>query len=427
MTPPVLSPTAVAVWGIEPESLNALEKLRDFQPSPMSDPHAFLRDCQSLAVALLTSANLKDQYETNAAAVLRLQSSLGEVQDARNQRDADVDALQLMLNEKATALARAEATIDHYQRTPAPTTNQGPSSDRAMVKIPDPPKFAKGRDEYRSFKSKLNEKFLGDAHRFRDEDHRLAYAVGLLTDEAHAMVRPLREGRQLATVTELLSYLDATFEDPDRRGTAERELRTLKQANSDFTSHYAKFQSIVTVLGWGAEAERAALYNSLSYELKEALSRNLPPTDETLTEYVARVKRLDDQIRRFAAECKPPGGRGQSGGQSSNKGPRSRIPHSNNPADSTGATSHLGSAPMDLAAKQRVEARQAEISKWVAEGKCTKCGSDQHWRRNCPKTTNRPPLTAAATASSSDSTGSTPYATAPPTPAASVTAESGKE
>ena len=96
-------------------------------------------------------------------------------------------------------------------------------------------------------------------------------------------------------------------------------------------------------------------------------------------------------------------------------------------SDLTGATSHLGSAPMDLAAKQRVEARQAEISKWVAEGKWTKCGSDQHWRRNCPKTTNRPTLTAAATASSSDSTGSTPYATAPPTPAASVTAESGKE
>ena len=110
MTPPVLSPTAVAVWGIEPESLNALGKLHDFQPSPMSDPHAFLRDCQSLAVALLTSADLKDQYETNAAAVLRLQSSLGEAKDARNQRDADVEALQLILSEKATALARAEAT-----------------------------------------------------------------------------------------------------------------------------------------------------------------------------------------------------------------------------------------------------------------------------------------------------------------------------
>ena len=81
----------------------------------------------------------------------------------------------------------------------------------------------------------------------------------------------------------------------------------------------------MSVLGWGAEAERAALYNSLSYELKEALSRTLSTSDETLVEYVAKAKKLDDQIRRFAAECKPPGGRGQSGGQpgqSSNKGPR---------------------------------------------------------------------------------------------------------
>ena len=106
-SPPALSPTAVAVWGIEPESLDALEKLRDFEPSPMSDLHAFLRDCQILAVALLTSANLKDQYETNASAVPRLQSSLREVQDARNQRDADVEALQLILNENTTALTRA--------------------------------------------------------------------------------------------------------------------------------------------------------------------------------------------------------------------------------------------------------------------------------------------------------------------------------
>ena len=176
-----------------------------------------------------------------------------------------------------------------------------------MVKIPDTRKFAKGRDEYRSFKSKLNEKLRADAHRFWDEDHRLAYAVGLLTEEAVKMVRPLREGGHLASVTELLSCLDATFEDPDRRGTAERKLRALKQTNSDFTSHYAKFQSIVMVLGWGVEAERAALYNSLSYELKEVLPRNLPPADETMAEYVARVIRLDDQIRSFAAECKPPG------------------------------------------------------------------------------------------------------------------------
>ena len=76
----------------------------------------------------------------------------------------------------------------------------------------------------------------------------MAYAVGLLTEEAEKMVRPLREGGHLTLVTELLGYLDATFEDPNRQGMAERELRALKQTNSDFTSHYAKFQSIVTVL-----------------------------------------------------------------------------------------------------------------------------------------------------------------------------------
>ena len=36
------------------------------------------------------------------------------------------------------------------------------------------------------------------------------------------MVRPLRESKQLSTVAELLNYLDATFEDPDRKGSFSR-------------------------------------------------------------------------------------------------------------------------------------------------------------------------------------------------------------
>ena len=164
------------------------------------------------------------------------------------------------------------------------------------------------------FKAKLQEKIRGD--QFRDEEHQLSYAMGLLAAEAYDMVSPLRQNGEIKTISDLLQCLDAAYEDPDRKGTAERERRALKQGNGDFTSHYAKFRALVAVLGWQWEAERSALYHSLSYELKDALAKTLPPPNESFIEYVAKIKLLGDQMRRLAAECKPLGGRPTSGSAS---------------------------------------------------------------------------------------------------------------
>ena len=79
---PSLAPTAVAVWGIAPESLDALRKLRDFCPSVASDSNAFLRDFQALANQLLESPNLKDVYDSNASAALRLASAQDQLENA---------------------------------------------------------------------------------------------------------------------------------------------------------------------------------------------------------------------------------------------------------------------------------------------------------------------------------------------------------
>lgn len=50
----------------------------------------------------------------------------------------------------------------------------------------------------------------------------------------------------------------------------------------------------MAVLGWQGEAELSVFYHSLSYELKEALSKAISPPNEMLEEFVAKVKLLDD-------------------------------------------------------------------------------------------------------------------------------------
>lgn len=138
------------------------------------------------------------------------------------------------------------------------------------------------------------------------------------------------------------------------------------------------------------------------------LSTTIPPQDEAFDQFVAKVKLLDDQMRRYAAEFK-----GKAPQAPGTKPPRPPARnHSNNSVDSTRATPHTGLAPIDLSVQRRMEAQQAQHAKWTAEGKCTKCGSSTHWRKDCPK--NRPLAAAAAAATSTAA--STPFATAPATP-----------
>lgn len=88
--------------------------------------------------------------------------------------------------------------------------------------------------------------------------------MGFLAKEAYEIATPLSENGDIGTADALSVYLEATYVDLDRKGTAQRELRSLQQDSKDFVVHYAKLQSLVSVLGWNDESKRAALCESLS-------------------------------------------------------------------------------------------------------------------------------------------------------------------
>ena len=52
--------------------------------------------------------------------------------------------------------------------------------------------------------------------------------MGLLKGQAYEQVSPLHLSEEITTVDEVMIFLDACFEGPDPKGTAERELRSLK-------------------------------------------------------------------------------------------------------------------------------------------------------------------------------------------------------
>ena len=107
------------------------------------------------------------------------------------------------------------------------------------LKIPDPKKYKGDRDKLRPFLTQLRLKVA----LYPDDQSRLRYAVSLLEDRALDQIMPYIEDDRidLDNLAELIGILETAFGDPERVATAERKLRSLWQANRDFSTYYAEF------------------------------------------------------------------------------------------------------------------------------------------------------------------------------------------
>ena len=85
--------------------------------------------------------------------------------------------------------------------------------------------------------------------------------ANLLRGNAYKMVLPYiqRDRIDLASTDELWEVLDGAYDDPDRKGTAKRELENLKQANREFSVYFADFQRLMAELRWDDDARKTAL------------------------------------------------------------------------------------------------------------------------------------------------------------------------
>jgi len=140
---------------------------------------------------------------------------------------ATIVTLNTALTNTNTALATATAALANAGE-PAPPAGERPPKRES---IPKPPEFDGSQDQLRQFIAQLRTKFLGDAHKFVDVQHRLAYAVGFLKGKAYEQILPLiDEGNiNIAGVEALITLLENAFGDPNRVRTAKRNLQSLRQ------------------------------------------------------------------------------------------------------------------------------------------------------------------------------------------------------
>jgi hypothetical protein len=110
--------------------------------------------------------------------------------------------------------------------------------------ISDPEMFSGDRKDLKAFISQVPLKLQGNATRFSSLALRLAYIASLVKGSAYAHIEEhIADGfSRITSVDDFLKILTTAFGDPDEIGTAEREIRNLRQKNLDFSTYFAEFQ-----------------------------------------------------------------------------------------------------------------------------------------------------------------------------------------
>ena len=190
-------------------------------------------DDNLLAIGLLVTTNPNDApdlsaWAREAYAHLTTIINLPEIQDSI----PDLVAAEVQL---ATARATIEClTVRLLDAPERPATPDIARARPATVPLPDA--FEGDTKEYLDFKTKLNNKFFADALTFCDDQHRLSVAISLLKKGAADIIRlylgPDRV--DLTNVEEFWQVLDRAVNDPDRKETAERNIRALRQGKKEF-------------------------------------------------------------------------------------------------------------------------------------------------------------------------------------------------
>lgn len=306
-----------------------------------------------------------------------------------------------------TDLDRANATIDHLHQNPVQTPGAAPQYPQPapapkLQNIPDPEKFSGDRKELKAFLSQVRLKLSGNAPMFPTLDLRLAYIASLVKGPAYAHIEEhILDGfARIPDVNGLLEILSTAFGDPDEIGTAEREMRSLRQKNSDFATYYAEFCRLMTILKWDTRARRAALREGLSSELKDGLV--FLDEKEDLAEFVTQLQGMDNRIRARAQETK---GSKTHTSSSTRQTPAPKPIYSaptkpNEPSFRPG-----GIVPMALDASRRISPEERE--RRMREGLCLYCAGSGHFTRECPNRRPRP-LRANATAPTAETPAPTP-------------------
>lgn len=223
-------------------------------------------------------------------------------------------------------------------------------------KLPDPPVFTGRKKELTPFITQLRYKLEANGDRYPTARAKFLYAQSRISGDAAIILDPLYD-KDVRTVQDLITFLEASYGDPNRKATALARLGTLKQGRRSFVSHFTEFRRIAADSELNETGLIMQLKASLNSELQRAMIGTVPP--DTLNEYANQIARYDNDLQYIRTRHSAP-----------------RVPAA--PAlDDRNAMDidQLDYAP--IGSKERDRRRRL--------GLCYKCGSANHLSPDCRK------------------------------------------
>ncbi|KAH0603989.1 uncharacterized protein H6S33_007020 [Morchella sextelata] len=329
----------------------------------------------------LPDEEFKRQYDVDASDLFNHIAVL--IQRIRHERDTTrtqlaaahetIDNLeeqvtQLNLDLNVARAAPAPTAPVPVVAAPPPTT----VSTFRSEKFPDPEKFDGTHTKLPGFITQLQMKLEVNDDRFRNEAAKVIYAVSCLEGRALDQAVPLVNANPAApfsSATAFVTHLEASFGDPDPRGTARRQLVALKQCKGDFATYYSQFLRIMAYLDFNEGVKIDALAEGLSEDLKDAMTYRTDRLN-TVEAYATMLMTIDNQILGRKAE---------------QRAIRNTMGQFTTPAAAADPFHTAGGlASMDLSTLQTRSAQRptAEQRYTFVNGQCKTSAAEKQWRRD---------------------------------------------
>ena len=344
------------------------------------------------------------------------------LQESTDQMNARLQTLLTVANDTATIVGGANTPLP--TRVLTPQTVDG-NNKRPKHSSPHPEKFI-GEDEtlYPIFRGLLESKLRTDAQAIGGEYEIVWYAFGRLTGTASKRIFPwiqyARDGPDF-TVDGLFRQMDLAFLDLEKQSKAIAKINNIKQKGRSFREFLQDFdQTLMEANGWGwqEEVKKGLLKAALTGEVKrELVGRDVPAT---YSAYVAQIRKITDELSEWKEEEKL----------------RSRFQKHPLAAPQQEAASQpmdwepTRAAPAAVTRTGRSGDQNKPRAKWVSQQEmarrkeanlCLRCGSGDHYIRQChlgpakkPDTTTartKKPKSSAAAAKSKKRPIATPATT----------------
>ncbi|SLM41066.1 Retrotransposon gag domain [Lasallia pustulata] len=286
LPPPVFGPDN------DPEVFSIAKTPGDFiaaiSKNPAESYDAIRRLLQSAVLAKEQYYQIDEQYS-------QAKMLLHDAEVVRNELQEQISRGVTKIALLKGQLAVAEAGI---------STNIPPAAARIekSEKLEGPPMFSgKSRDKLPGWVAGLWLKLQNNADRFLSDQSQITYAISRKEGKALAQLLPYVQDDGTVgfdTITDLIKYLQIAFGDPDKKGTALKQLETHTQKNQTFSEYYGEFRHLSAIAKLTPESQRIFLLRGINDELRAYL-RNNDPVDN-LDELATQLQKADTRNTQWA-------------------------------------------------------------------------------------------------------------------------------